>query len=72
MTLQDLIRAVDQLDRAEFDQLYAHIESRRRQQWEVDFDAALDALREGLSEGDIREITEAMNMEYIEALDDDE
>lgn len=81
MTLQDVIKAVATLSPEELRQLRAFLdqlegtpspahdlppEERIRR-----LDAAVEALREGLTQAELDEMTDAMNTEYIEPFDED-
>jgi len=82
MTLQDVIKAVETLSPEELRQLREFLdqlegtpspahdlppEERIRR-----LDAAVEALREGLTQAELDEMTDAMNTEYIEPFDKDE
>ena len=75
MTLQEIIEAVDALPLNEMQQVRQHIEQRETDEENpiIDIDAvekALAELREGFSEEDLEELEWAMNVEYIEPLDE--
>jgi hypothetical protein len=72
MTLQDVKNAVDQLNRDQLDELLAHIEKRRKEEWKQAFNAAVDEIREGLTDAQIKEMVDAMNQDYIEDVDLDQ
>jgi hypothetical protein len=82
VTLQDVIQVVDKLSPEELRQLRAYLdqlegtpvppvqdmtpEERARR-----LDAAFEQLREGLTQAELDEMTEAMNAEYIEPFDEE-
>ncbi len=70
MTLDQVIREVDHLDKEDFRLLVEHIEQRQKQEWVQAFDDAVEALQEGLTEKDVSEMVQAMNAEYIKPMDD--
>ncbi len=70
MTLDQVIREVDRLDKEEFRLLVEHIEQRQKQEWAQAFDEAVEALQEGLTEEEVNEMLRAMNAEYIKPMDD--
>lgn len=79
MMFDDVKKAVSRFSAEELRQLREYIEGREQQivlhPGTVDMNsllAALEDIREGLSEEDFAEIERAMNEEYIEALDDEE
>ncbi|MCI0555803.1 MAG: hypothetical protein L0287_33065 [Anaerolineae bacterium] len=75
MTLAELIKAVDELSHEELRQLREYIEQQERKPAELDIDAleqVFAELREGFSKKDLEELEWAMNVEYIEAVDDTE
>lgn len=79
MMFDDVKKAVSRFSAEELRQLREYIEAREQQivlhPGTVDMNsllAALEDIREGLSEEDFAEIERAMNEEYIEALDDEE
>jgi hypothetical protein len=73
MTLQDMMKAVEDLSPDEMRQLRQHIEQKERErQPELDMDAieqVFDDLREGFSEEDLDQLEWAMNVEHIEPAD---
>lgn len=74
MTLQDMLKAVDDLSPEEMRLLREHIEQKEREQRQPKLDlAALEQvfadLRAGFSEEDLDELEWAMNVEYIEPVD---
>lgn len=85
MTLQELMRAIDHLSRPELDQLRQYIDQREKEQERQihpargdtpqervrRLDAAAAAIREGLTQEELDEMTAAMNAEYIEPFDED-
>lgn len=78
MMFDDVKKAVARFSAEELRQLREYIEGREQQivlhSGTVDMNsllAALEDIREGLSEEDFAEIERAMNEEYIEALDDE-
>jgi hypothetical protein len=79
MMFDDVKKAVARFSAEELRQLREFIEVREQQivlhPGTVDMNsllAALEDIREGLSEEDFAEIERAMNEEYIETLDDEE
>ncbi|MCD4685180.1 MAG: hypothetical protein K8S97_04515 [Anaerolineae bacterium] len=82
MTLQDVKQAVDRLSpgaRRELREYLAQRESTEQPVLELTpeerirrLDAAVEALREGLTQQELDEMTEAMNTEYIEPIDEDQ
>ena len=70
MTLEQIFNEVDRLNAQEFMRLLEHVEERRKRDWARDFDEAVEALREGLSEDEINEMVQAMNGEYVKPSDD--
>ncbi len=72
MTLDQVIREVDRLDKEEFRLLVEHVEQRQKQEWTQAFDEAVEALREGLTEEEVSEMVQAMNAEYIKPMDDEQ
>jgi len=74
MTFSELLAAVDQLNEDELTQLKQHIESREQHAKAMDIDAIeqiFAQMREGFSETDLDELEWAMNVEYIEPVDDE-
>lgn len=81
MTLQEVIQAVDRLTPAERRELLEYLEQRESTERPAHdlspderirrLDAAVEALREGLTQAQLDEMTEAMNAEYIEPVDED-
>jgi hypothetical protein len=81
MTLQDVIKAVDQLSPEELRELREYIEQREGTHSPVQaltpgerirrLDAAVEAIREGMTQAELDEMTVAMNAEYIEPFDED-
>jgi hypothetical protein len=81
MTLQDVMKAVDQLSPEELRELRQYIEQREGLPWPVQaltpeerarrLDEAFEQLRDGLTQAELDEMTEAMNAEYIEPVDED-
>jgi hypothetical protein len=82
MTLQELYQTVNQLSPEERTQLRAYLEQEDAQDLPAHtlspeerarkLDAAFNQLREGLTPEEIKEMTEAMNSEYIESWDESE
>lgn len=81
MTLADVMKAVDQLSPEEIRQLRNYLDKRETQNQHQNLsaeerirllDEAFDRLREGLTEAELKDITEAINAEYIEPWDDTE
>ncbi len=72
MTLDQVIREVDRLDKEEFKLLIDHIEQRQKREWAQAFDEAVEALREGLTDDEVSELVQAMNAETIKPTDDDQ
>ena len=66
MTLDQSISAVDRLDDHEFKLLFEHINRRQKQEWARSFDEVVEALRDGLTQEELDEMTAAMNAEYID------
>jgi hypothetical protein len=75
--VQTLLRTIDQLEPDELEQVHAHVEERRRslQQQEnasakvVALRAALAEFRDGLTQAEWAEISQAMNAESVEPED---
>jgi hypothetical protein len=81
MTLAEVIKAVDKLSPDEIRQLRDYLDKRETQAHPHNLsveerirllDKAFDRLREGLTEAELKDITEAINAEYIEPWDDSE
>jgi hypothetical protein len=82
MTLQDVIRAVDRLSPEERRELHQYLELRESteraaqellpQERAQRLREGFAQLRAGLSQADLEKITEAMNAEYIEPVDEDQ
>ncbi|MEL6408683.1 MAG: hypothetical protein AAFR81_30225 [Chloroflexota bacterium] len=80
MTFEDLLQAVDQLTDEERQRLQMYLSQPKHPDIAVlsaeertkKLIAVLDALREGLSEEEIKEITDAMTEDYIEPWDESE
>ncbi len=82
MTLQDVKQAVDRLSPGERRKLREYLAQRESTEQPVleltpeerirRLDAAVEALREGLTQQELDEMTEAMNTEYIEPIDEDQ
>lgn len=64
MTLDQVMREVDRLDKEDFRRLVEHIEQRQKQQWEQAFDEAVEALQEGLTKEEVNEMVQAMNASW--------
>jgi len=81
MTLQDVMKAVDQLSPEELRELRQYIEQREGvprpaqaltpEERARRLDEAFEQLRDGLTQAELDEMTEAMNAEYIEPFDED-
>lgn len=81
MTLAEIFRLVDQLSPEERRQVRAYIDEREQEtsvgtltpeeRWRR-LEAGFAALREGMTQDELDELTEAMNAEYIEAWDESE
>ena len=74
MSLQDMLKAVENLTPEEMRRLREHIEQKEREQRQPELDiAAIERvfaeLREGFSDEDLGELEWAMNVEYIEPAD---
>ena len=72
MTLAELLAEIEKLNDRDFQRLQEFVEERRRQQVVRDFDAAIAALQEGLSEEEVASIKQALNQDYIEEPDTDQ
>jgi hypothetical protein len=75
MTLAELMKAVDDLSRQDFETLYDYLEQRREYLAEERIrmiEEAVAEIREGFSEQDLEELEWAMNVEYIEPVDNTE
>lgn len=82
MTLQEIKEAVDRLRPDELRELREYLDQREsieRTGQELSpverarrLNEAFDQLREGLTEQQLKEITDAINAEYIEPFDEDE
>lgn len=75
MTLAELMKAVDELSHEELRQLREYIQQQEHKHGELDIDAlemVFAELREGFSDHDLDELEWAMNVEYIEPVDDNE
>lgn len=81
MTLQDVIKAVDRLSPEELRELRSYLDQREStDQYTHELtpeerirrmDAAVEAIREGMTQEQIDEMIEAMNAEYVEPFDED-
>jgi uncharacterized protein YeeX (DUF496 family) len=81
MTLQQIKQAVDSLSAEELRELREYLEQRESLEQPVlilspeerirRLDAAVEAIREGMTQEQIDEMIEAMNAEYIEPFDED-
>jgi hypothetical protein len=81
MTLQDVKQAIDRLTPAERRELREYLEQRESTEQPVQdlspadrarrLREAFEELRAGLTQAQLAEITEAMNAEYIEPVDED-
>jgi septation ring formation regulator EzrA len=75
MTLQDVLKAVDQLSPDELRELRAYLDQREGTPHPTEelsaetrarrLDAAVEALREGLTQAELDEMTAAMNAERV-------
>jgi len=82
MTLQELIKAIDQLSYQDLDLLRRHMDEREHQTRLAQnltpeeriqrLDAAAAALREGLTEEEIADMVQAINGEYVKVAGDDQ
>ena len=82
MTLQELIKAVDQLSPQERAELHAYLDPRKAQTRPApalspderirQLDEAAKAIREGFTDAEWEEVEQAMNAEYIEPWDESE
>lgn len=73
MTLNEMIQALDRLSAEELVQLREHIAQREREAIErkiEEFDRVVEALREGLTNEQLDLIEWAMNVEFIQPMDD--
>jgi hypothetical protein len=80
MTLQDVMKAVDSLSPEELRELRTYLDQREStvhpaheissEERARRLDQAFEQLREGLTQEQLDEITEAMNAEYIEPFDE--
>jgi hypothetical protein len=72
-TLDEVLKAVDRLSADELLQLQQYVTQRQRSELTTDkasaLDAAIQAMREGLTEHDLDEIEWAMNVEFIKPID---
>ncbi|MCB9436255.1 MAG: hypothetical protein H6673_04580 [Anaerolineales bacterium] len=77
-TLDQLKQAINQLTPDELTQLQQHIDAHRQHlqhlvddpnAWMAQLDSAVAAIREGLSEEEIQDMTDAMNAEYVNPQD---
>ncbi|MBN1562402.1 MAG: hypothetical protein JXA10_01075 [Anaerolineae bacterium] len=81
MTLQEVIKALDVFSLDELIQLRTYIDQRTDtmslahdltpEERAHRLDTAFEQLREGLTPAELNEITEAMNVEYIEPFDEE-
>jgi uncharacterized protein YeeX (DUF496 family) len=71
MTLQELFNALDSLTDEDIEAVREYLEKRDQEKWVREFDEAVQALQEGLTQDEAREIIAAINTEYIEASDDE-
>ena len=81
MTLQEVIKVVDTLSPEELRELRTYLDQREGtvqpalelapEERARQLDEAFERLREGLTQKQIDEMTEAMNAEYIEPFDED-
>lgn len=81
MTFQEVIKAVDTLSPEELRELRTYLEQREGaaqpalelvpEERARRLDEAFEQLREGLTQKQLDEMTEAMNAEYIESFDED-
>jgi hypothetical protein len=81
MTLQDVMKVVDRLSPEELRELRQYIEQREGIPWPAQeltpeerirrLDAAVEAIREGMTQAELDDMTAAMNAEYIEPFDED-
>ncbi|MBI5958456.1 MAG: hypothetical protein HY866_06975 [Chloroflexi bacterium] len=81
MTLQEMIKAIDLLHPDELRQLRSYIDQREsavRHAYELSpeeriqrMDAAVEVIREGMTQAELDEMIEAMNAEYIEPFDEE-
>jgi hypothetical protein len=81
MTLQEVIKVVDTLSPEELRKLRTYLDQREGmvqpalelapEERARRLDEAFERLREGLTQKQINEMTEAMNAEYIEPFDED-
>lgn len=81
MTLQEVIKVVDTLSPEELRELRMYLDQREGtvqpalelapEERARQLDEAFERLREGLTQTQIDEMTEAMNAEYIEPFDED-
>ena len=75
MTLAELMKAVDELSREEFDSFYDYVERRREVLAEERIrmiEKAVAEIREGLTQEELDEMIAAMNAEYVEVADETE
>jgi hypothetical protein len=82
MALQDLLQAVDALSTEDLETLYVHISEQRQYRQPDDrhnapldmdeLDEILADLRDGFDGKDLDELEWAMNVEYLEPLEDDQ
>jgi len=82
MTLQELIKAIDELSYNDLDLLWRHMDERKHQTRPAQnlkpeerirrLDSAAAALREGLTQEELVDMTQAMNNEYVEPPDEDQ
>ena len=75
MTLAEVMKAVDELSQEELRQLREYIQQQEHKHGELDIEALEEVfaeLREGFSEHDLEELEWAMNVEYVEPVDDSE
>ena len=77
MTLDELIKAVDTLSGEELRQLRDYVNSRPLYELSPEqriqmLDEASQAIREGLTQEELNEMTAVMNEEYIEPVDEAE
>lgn len=81
VTLQDVMKAVDRLSLEELRQLRAYLDQLEGtpvspaqdmtpEERACRLDTAFEQLREGLTQAELDEMTEAMNAEYIEPFDE--
>lgn len=79
MTFEEVLQVVDQLNDEERQRLHQYLDQQAQsikahplsaEERIQRLNAAMDAMRDGLSQEELDEMTAAMNEDYIEAVDD--